>query len=191
MMKKPKSIDHYMSGVPEDRRAALEVVRARIHAILPDIEECISYAMPAFRYNGDVIGGFLATAKGCSYYPFSGKTLRTLAPALTKFSQTSGALHFDPEHPLSTTLLRKLLKTRIAEKSPRPADASKKSSADAWKDLGLSAPARRALTNAKILQLKDLTRHREVEVAALHGMGPNALTKLRAALKKNRLAFRK
>lgn len=189
-MKKPRSIDHYLSGVPEDRRAALEVVRQRIHALLPDVEECISYAMPAFRYHGDVIGGFLATTKGCSYYPFSGKTLRTLAPAVATFSQTSGALHFDPERPLSTMLLRKLLKTRIAEKAAPPLTAKAKDDS-AWKEIGLAAPARRALVNAKIFQLSDLARRGEAEIAALHGMGPNALTTLRAALKQKRLAFRK
>lgn len=126
MMKTPKSVDHYLSGVPEDRRAALEVVRERIHAIVPEVEECISYSMPAFRYNGVVIGGFLATVKGCSYYPFSGRTLRTLGPAIASFSQTPAALHFDPERPLSTALLRKLLKTRIAEIAPRPTRPAKK-----------------------------------------------------------------
>ncbi len=193
-MKKPRSIDHYLSGVPEDRRAALEVVRQRIHALLPEIEECISYSMPAFRYNGDVIGGFLATAKGCSYYPFSGKTLRTLGAAVATFGQTSGALHFDPEAPLSAALLKKLLKARIAEKAP-PAASKKAAPAakgdDTWKALKLAAPARRALANSKMHQLSDLARHREADVAVLHGMGPNALAILRTALKKHRLAFRK
>jgi uncharacterized protein YdhG (YjbR/CyaY superfamily) len=73
--------------------------------------------MPAFRHEGHVIAGFLATSKGCSYYPFSGTTLGTLAKDLAKYSRTKSALHFDPRTPLPVTLVRKLLKARTAEAS--------------------------------------------------------------------------
>lgn len=56
---------------------------------------------------------------------------------------------------------------------------------------GLSAPARRALANAAISQLKDLTRWSEVDLLRLHGIGPSAIPVLRAALKKAKLGFRK
>lgn len=115
MAKKPESIDDYLASVPEDRRAALLLLRQRIHAIVPALEECISYSMPAFRLDGHVIAGFLATTKGCSYYPFSGTTLTTLASELESYSRTKSALHFDPAKPLPVALLRKLLKARIAE----------------------------------------------------------------------------
>ena len=46
----------------------------------------------------------------------------------------------------------------------------------------LSAPARRALANAGIEDVADLARIREAELLALHGMGPNALGKLRAEM---------
>lgn len=114
-MKKPKSIDDYLESVPEDRAAALEKLRAQIHGAVSGLEECISYNMPAFRLEGRVIGGFLATRKGCSYYPFSGRTLATLKKDVAKYEGTSGALHFDPERGLPSTLVKKLLKARIAE----------------------------------------------------------------------------
>lgn len=50
---------------------------------------------------------------------------------------------------------------------------------DAWRKLGLAAPARRALVNAGILNEVDLARHSEAEIAALHGIGKNALIVLR------------
>jgi uncharacterized protein YdhG (YjbR/CyaY superfamily) len=62
-----------------------------------------------------VVAGFSATAKGCSYFPFSGSTLGTLADQLRGFEQTKSSLHFDPEKPLPVTLVRSLLKARIAE----------------------------------------------------------------------------
>lgn len=55
---------------------------------------------------------------------------------------------------------------------------------------GLSAPARRALISAGIDSLKKLGRHSEKDILALHGMGPSALPKLRAALKAQGLGFK-
>jgi uncharacterized protein YdhG (YjbR/CyaY superfamily) len=116
---KPKTIDEYLVSVKADRRAALEKLRRTIHSIVPDAEECISYSMPAFRYEGRVIAGFLATAKGCSYFPFSGTTLSTLASKLTGYTRTKSALHFDAKHALPVALVRELIKTRIAETRTR------------------------------------------------------------------------
>jgi hypothetical protein len=54
---------------------------------------------------------------------------------------------------------------------------------------GLAAPARRALANAGVARLEDLTRMRESDVARLHGMGPNALAKLKDKLGERGLGF--
>jgi DNA-directed RNA polymerase alpha subunit len=55
----------------------------------------------------------------------------------------------------------------------------------------LSAPARRALANAGIAKLKDLSRWTEVDLLRLHGLGPSAIPVLRAALKKAKLSLKK
>lgn len=55
----------------------------------------------------------------------------------------------------------------------------------------LAAPARRALENEGINSLKALSRYSEKEIAAFHGMEPNALQKLKVALKSQDLAFKK
>jgi len=115
MRAKPKTIDDYLAALPADRREALEKLRKTIKAIAPDVEECISYSMPAFRIGGHVVAGFQATTKGCSYYPFSGRTLATLAADLADYDQTKSALHFDPKRPLPKALVRKLLTARRAE----------------------------------------------------------------------------
>jgi hypothetical protein len=54
----------------------------------------------------------------------------------------------------------------------------------------LSAPARRALENAGINTLTQLSRHSESDVIKLHGMGPSSLPKLRASLKKEGKGFK-
>lgn len=109
------TIDDYLRGLDSGTRAVLEQLRRIIMELRPDAEECISYAMPAFRVNGIVVAGFAATTKGCSYFPFSGTTLRTLAGDLKGFGKTKSALHFTPEKPLPKALVRQLIKARIAE----------------------------------------------------------------------------
>ena len=108
-------IDDYLAEVSADKRTALEKLRKMIRSIVPKAEECISYGMPAFRLDGAVVAGFQATKKGCSYYPFSGTTLQTLAAELRDYDKTKSALHFRPDEPLPATLVRKLIKARVAE----------------------------------------------------------------------------
>lgn len=112
---RPTTIDEYLVAVKGDNRAALEKLRKTIRSIVPKAEECISYRIPAFRLGGTVVAGFCATAKGCSYFPFSGSTLRTLARDLEGYDKTKSSLHFSPKVPLPATLVRKLIKARIAE----------------------------------------------------------------------------
>src|SRR5262245_11374303 len=113
------TIDAYLAAVKGEKRTALDRLRKTIRSIIPGAEECISYGMPAFRLDGRVVAGFQATSKGFSYYPFSGTTLATLAAELKDYDQTKSALHFGPEAPLPATLVRKLLKARIAETRAR------------------------------------------------------------------------
>ena len=70
--------------------------------------------------------------------------------------------------------------------------AKAKSNAQSNSDLpdGLSAPAQRALAGAGISRLAQLAKMTEAEVKALHGIGPNALAKLRAAMAAKGLKFK-
>jgi uncharacterized protein YdhG (YjbR/CyaY superfamily) len=115
MRRKSATIDEYLAAVSGPRRLALDGLRKTIRSIVPEAEECISYGIPAFRLRGAVVAGFSATAKGCSYFPFSGSTLRTLAGDLRGYEQTKSALHFGPDEPLPAALVRKLIKVRIDE----------------------------------------------------------------------------
>jgi hypothetical protein len=59
----------------------------------------------------------------------------------------------------------------------------------AWQELGLAAPARRALISADITSLPDLTAWRVADLAQLHGIGTHAMIRLRQALADAQLAF--
>jgi uncharacterized protein YdhG (YjbR/CyaY superfamily) len=115
MARKFTTIDGYLATVSGERRTALETLRKTLRSIIPEAEECISYGIPAFRLHGVVVVGFCATAKGCSYFPFSGSTLKTLAGHLGRYEQTKSSLHFSPDKPLPVPLVRRLIKARIAE----------------------------------------------------------------------------
>jgi hypothetical protein len=69
--------------------------------------------------------------------------------------------------------------------------ATAKKSANPESDLpaGLAAPARRALAGAGFHRLAQLSKVSEAEIKQLHGIGPNALKQLRAALKAQGLSF--
>jgi uncharacterized protein YdhG (YjbR/CyaY superfamily) len=116
----PKSIDEYLKGVTPERRAALQKLRQQILRVVPSATECISYSMPAFRLEGGVVAGFLATSKGCSYFPFSGTTLDGMAAQLTKYGRTKSGLHFDPKVGLPSALVSKLIEARQAEMKVAP-----------------------------------------------------------------------
>ena len=55
---------------------------------------------------------------------------------------------------------------------------------------GLGQPAQRALAGSGIQSLEQLTGYSEAEIRQLHGIGPNALEKLRVSLAEAGLAFR-
>jgi hypothetical protein len=55
--------------------------------------------------------------------------------------------------------------------------------------IDLSRPAQRALHGAGYLRLEQLTKVSETEIKQLHGIGPNAIKKLRSALDAKGLSF--
>ncbi|MDP3492837.1 MAG: hypothetical protein Q8R82_06955 [Hyphomonadaceae bacterium] len=55
----------------------------------------------------------------------------------------------------------------------------------------LAAPAQRAIAGAGVSSLTKLAQMTEADVVALHGMGPNAMTTLKTAMKAKKLSFAK
>jgi uncharacterized protein YdhG (YjbR/CyaY superfamily) len=112
---KAKTIDEYLAVVNDEQRSALEKLRKTIKAIAPKAEECISYGVAAFRLHGKALVGFGASANHCSFYPMTGHTVADFKHELKAYETTKGAICFQPDKPLPTTLVRKLVKARIAE----------------------------------------------------------------------------
>ena len=60
----------------------------------------------------------------------------------------------------------------------------------AWVELGLAAPARRALIDEGLYKVSDLRKYSLDAIKDLHGMGPNAIRILINAMKKSDISFR-
>lgn len=108
-------IDAYIEALPEPKRETLQEVRRRILAIIPDAEQKISYAMPAFALNGKVVAGFAAFKNHLAYLPHSGRVLAALDAKLTGFVRTSASLHFPLDQPLSSELLAALIEEKMTQ----------------------------------------------------------------------------
>jgi DNA-nicking Smr family endonuclease len=61
----------------------------------------------------------------------------------------------------------------------------------AWRELGLAAPARRALIDEGLYKVSDLRKYSLDAIKDLHGMGPNAIRILITAMKKSDISFRR
>jgi len=63
-----RTIDEYINTFPEDVRAILEKVRETIRKAAPGAEEAISYQMPTFKLNGNLVH-FAAYKNYIGFYP--------------------------------------------------------------------------------------------------------------------------
>ena len=117
----PKNIDAYLAAVPEPARATLQKVRAAIRSALPpDATETISYKIPAFRH-GEIIIWFAAFAKHCSIFP-TGRVIEQFKNDLKPYTLSKGTIQFPTGKPLPATLIKKMVKARLAQiaaKKPR------------------------------------------------------------------------
>jgi uncharacterized protein YdhG (YjbR/CyaY superfamily) len=115
---KPATIDDYLAPISPDKRAALEKLRKTIQAAAPGAEECISYGIPAFRLGGRVLVFFGAATHHCSFYP-GAFPIEAHKDELGDYNTSKGTIRFKPDKPLPAALVRKLVKTRIAEYAVR------------------------------------------------------------------------
>jgi uncharacterized protein YdhG (YjbR/CyaY superfamily) len=111
----PKDIDEYLAGVPEPARTTLNKVRATIRSAAPaEATEIITYGIPAFRYNGALVG-FAAFSKHCSFFPMNSALIKAFAKELKGFETSKGTIRFPADKPLPAALVKKMVRVRVAE----------------------------------------------------------------------------
>jgi uncharacterized protein YdhG (YjbR/CyaY superfamily) len=116
MPAKPQTIDEYLAPLSSEKRAALEKLRRDIHSAAPDAEECISYDIPGFRLGGRLLVSFGAAANHCAFYP-GAHPIEAHRDELGDYDTSKGTIRFSAGSPLPSGLVRKLVKTRIAERA--------------------------------------------------------------------------
>lgn len=114
-------VDAYLAALPDDQRVALQRLRVTILSIIPYAEEVMSYGMPGYRIDGEVVAGYAAFRHHLSYFPHSGSVLAECSDDLADYEQTKSSLHFSAAQPLPKTLVRKLIRARRAQRPRRGA----------------------------------------------------------------------
>ena len=115
MAKDPLTLDSYLSRLTPDQQAELQRLRKLILAAAPQAEECICYGLPSFRLEGQVLVGMGATNRHCALYLMSSSIVKSHAGLLEKYDTSTGTVRFAPGGGLPATLVRKLVKARMAE----------------------------------------------------------------------------
>jgi hypothetical protein len=58
-----------------------------------------------------------------------------------------------------------------------------------WREYGISAPARRALVDAKLYKVSDLRKISQSDLEDLHGMGKSAVARLKVLMNAKKIKF--
>jgi uncharacterized protein YdhG (YjbR/CyaY superfamily) len=76
---KPTTVEQYLDTLNPDVRIVVEKIRSVIHDSIDNLEDCISYAIPAVKLNGKIVLHYSGWANHVSLYPIPPST-----PALEK-----------------------------------------------------------------------------------------------------------
>jgi uncharacterized protein YdhG (YjbR/CyaY superfamily) len=114
-MEKIESVPKYLRALPKEQRAALDKLRATIAAAAPGATEGISYAMPAFKLGSKGLVCYAAFKDHYSLFPMSGQVVADHAAELGEHVTGKGTIQFRYDERLPTTLVKKIVKTRVAE----------------------------------------------------------------------------
>lgn len=121
----PQNVDEYLAGVPEPARNTLQKVRAAIRsAAPPEAIEVISYRIPALKYK-QVLVWFAAFSDHCSLFP-TNAVIEAFQDELQAYRVSKGTIHFPVDKPLPASLVKRMVKMRIAQvESPSQRKAGK------------------------------------------------------------------
>jgi uncharacterized protein YdhG (YjbR/CyaY superfamily) len=110
-----KQVETYLAALPEPARGTLSRIRAMIRSAVPkETTEGMGYGMPVFRYKGTLIG-YAAFPDHCGLYPMSPAVIAAFQNELREYSTSKGTIRFPLDKPLPATLVKKLVKARVAE----------------------------------------------------------------------------
>ncbi|HET6179363.1 MAG TPA: DUF1801 domain-containing protein [Candidatus Sulfotelmatobacter sp.] len=110
-----KTVDEYLSRLPEPACSTLKHVRAVIRSVVPkETTEVISYGIPMFKYRGMLVG-YAAFANHCSLFPTGSGVIEKFAKELDGFPTAKGTIRFPADTGFPDGLLKKIVRARVAE----------------------------------------------------------------------------
>lgn len=121
---KPANIDGYIASFPKATQEILQQVRATIQKAAPEAVEKISYAMPTFYLQGNLVH-FAAYEHHIGFYatPSAGTNF---TKELSKYKQGKGSIQFPIDEPMPLSLITKIVKFRVKENMEKAALKKKK-----------------------------------------------------------------
>lgn len=105
-----KNIDQYIAAFPDEVQDRLQEMRSTIRKAAPTAEETISYAIPTFKLNGNLVH-FAAFKNHIGFYPGPSG----IEAFKKEFSTYDGSVQFPLNKPLPLALVTKVVKFRVKE----------------------------------------------------------------------------
>ena len=121
---KVNSMDEYIANCPKEVQQKLKDMRATIKAAAPNATERISYQMPTFYLEGNLVY-FAALKNHIGFYP-TPSGVQAFIKETSKYASTKGAIQFPLNKPLPLKLVSKIVKFRVKENLKRAELKSKK-----------------------------------------------------------------
>jgi uncharacterized protein YdhG (YjbR/CyaY superfamily) len=116
--KTPKDIDEYIAGFPKDIQKTLSKIRSTIKKAAPKAEEAISYQMPTFRLNGNLIH-FAAYKNHIGLYP-APLAVAKFKKELERYGSSKATIKFPLDEPVPYELITKIVEFRVKQGSEKP-----------------------------------------------------------------------
>lgn len=110
-MQKTLTIDDYIASFPVEVQQLLIQLRITIREAAPHSEEKISYGIPTFYLNGNLVH-FAAFKKHIGFYP-APSGITGFAPELSIYKTSKGAIQFPYSQPLPLLLVKKITAFRV------------------------------------------------------------------------------
>jgi uncharacterized protein YdhG (YjbR/CyaY superfamily) len=104
----PTTIDEYIADFPRDVQHLLEKVRAAIRKAAPNATEAISYQMPTFKQEGNLIH-FAGYNHHIGLYPGS-RPIEAFKDELSKYETSKGTVRLPLDKPIPVGLISKITK---------------------------------------------------------------------------------
>ena len=108
-----KTIDEYIATFPKNIQSILEELRQAIRNSAPKAEEAISYQMPTFKLNGNLVY-FAAFKNHIGFYPTS-SAIAAFKEELSDYKVSKGTIRFPLDKPIPFDLVKKIVKYRVKE----------------------------------------------------------------------------